>query len=50
MLVKGSDYKRKDVVGRDIVEALGGAVILIDLVPGQSTSAMVERTRTPKKR
>ena len=50
VLVKGSDYKRKDVVGRDIVEALGGAVILIDLVPGQSTSAMVERTRTPKKR
>ena len=49
-LVKGSDYKREDVVGHDIVEALGGAVILIDLVPGQSTSAMVERTRAPKTR
>ena len=49
VLVKGSDYKREDVVGHAIVEALGGEVILIDLVPGQSTSAMVERTRTPKK-
>ncbi len=49
VLVKGSDYKREDVVGHAIVEALGGEVILIDLVPGQSTSAMVERTRAPKK-
>jgi D-beta-D-heptose 7-phosphate kinase/D-beta-D-heptose 1-phosphate adenosyltransferase len=27
------------------VEALGGEVILIDLVPGHSTTAMVERSR-----
>ena len=47
VLVKGSDYKREDVVGHAIVEALGGEVILIDLVPGQSTSAMVERSRAP---
>jgi D-beta-D-heptose 7-phosphate kinase/D-beta-D-heptose 1-phosphate adenosyltransferase len=45
VLVKGSDYKREDVVGHAIVEALGGAVILIDLVPGQSTTSMVERSR-----
>jgi D-beta-D-heptose 7-phosphate kinase / D-beta-D-heptose 1-phosphate adenosyltransferase len=50
VLVKGSDYKREDVVGHDIVEALGGKVELIELVPGQSTTAMVERSRTPKKR
>ncbi len=50
VLVKGSDYKREEVVGHAIVEALGGKVILIDLVPGQSTSAMVERSRAPKKR
>jgi D-beta-D-heptose 7-phosphate kinase/D-beta-D-heptose 1-phosphate adenosyltransferase len=49
VLVKGSDYKREDVVGHDIVEALGGEVILIDIVPGQSTSAMVERSRAPKR-
>ena len=50
VLVKGSDYKREDVVGHAIVEALGGQVILIDIVPGHSTSAMVERSRVPKKR
>ncbi len=50
VLVKGSDYKREDVVGHSIVEALGGEVILIDLVPGQSTTSMVERTRVPKAR
>ena len=50
VLVKGGDYKREEVVGREIVEALGGEVILIDLVPGHSTSAMVERSRAPKAR
>ena len=48
MLVKGGDYTREQVVGRDLVEALGGEVILIDLVPGYSTSAMVETARTRK--
>jgi D-beta-D-heptose 7-phosphate kinase/D-beta-D-heptose 1-phosphate adenosyltransferase len=48
VLVKGSDYKREDVVGHAIVEALGGEVILIDLVPGQSTTAMVARSRSLK--
>jgi D-beta-D-heptose 7-phosphate kinase/D-beta-D-heptose 1-phosphate adenosyltransferase len=38
------------VVGREIVDALGGEVILIDIVPGHSTSAMVERTRNSKRR
>ncbi len=50
VLVKGSDYKREDVVGHAIVEALGGEVILIDLVPGQSTTSMVERSRALKPR
>lgn len=45
VLVKGSDYTREQVVGHDIVEALGGVVVLVDLVPGQSTTSMVERSR-----
>jgi D-beta-D-heptose 7-phosphate kinase/D-beta-D-heptose 1-phosphate adenosyltransferase len=49
VLVKGSDYRREDVVGHAMVEALGGQVILIDIVPGHSTSAMVERSRAPKR-
>ncbi|MGH6726914.1 MAG: D-glycero-beta-D-manno-heptose-7-phosphate kinase [Pseudolabrys sp.] len=48
VLVKGADYKREQVVGREIVEALGGEVILIGIVPGHSTSAMVRRTRGAK--
>ena len=48
ILVKGSDYKREDVVGHDIVEALGGSVVLIDLVPGQSTTSIVQRSRALK--
>src|SRR5690606_6406837 len=50
VLIKGADYTREQVVGREFVEANGGEVILIDLVPGHSTSAMVERTRAPKAR
>ena len=50
ILVKGSDYTREQVVGREIVEALGGEVILIDLVPGHSTTSMVERSRNPEPR
>ena len=50
VLVKGGDYKREEVVGHDIVEALGGSVVLIDLVPGQSTTKMVERSRALKPR
>jgi D-beta-D-heptose 7-phosphate kinase/D-beta-D-heptose 1-phosphate adenosyltransferase len=48
VLVKGADYKDKPVVGREQVEAQGGEVILIDIVPGHSTSAMVARARASK--
>lgn len=50
VLVKGADYSREQVVGREIVEALGGKIVLIDLVPGHSTTSVVERTREPKAR
>lgn len=45
-LVKGADYPTKEaVVGWDVVEAAGGRVVLADLVPGQSTTATVDRLR-----
>ena len=50
VLVKGGDYTREQVVGREIVEALGGEIVLVDLVPGHSTTSMVERSRAPKRR
>jgi D-beta-D-heptose 7-phosphate kinase / D-beta-D-heptose 1-phosphate adenosyltransferase len=48
VLVKGADYTRDEVVGREVVEDAGGDVILVDLVPGHSTTAMVERARPVK--
>ena len=44
VLVKGGDYRREDVIGREVVEADGGEVILIDLVPGHSTTSIVQRS------
>ena len=44
VLIKGGDYTRTEVVGHDVVEALGGEVVLVDLVPGQSTTSMVARS------
>jgi D-beta-D-heptose 7-phosphate kinase / D-beta-D-heptose 1-phosphate adenosyltransferase len=44
VLVKGGDYTRESVVGHDIVEAEGGEVILVNLVPGHSTTSMVARS------
>jgi D-beta-D-heptose 7-phosphate kinase / D-beta-D-heptose 1-phosphate adenosyltransferase len=50
VLVKGGDYTRGEVVGRELVEAQGGEVVLVDLVPGFSTTRIVERSRTRKRR
>jgi len=50
VLVKGGDYRRNQVVGRDVVEAQGGEVIVVDLVPGFSTTRIVERSRARKRR
>ncbi|MCB4824324.1 bifunctional D-glycero-beta-D-manno-heptose-7-phosphate kinase/D-glycero-beta-D-manno-heptose 1-phosphate adenylyltransferase HldE [Roseicella aerolata] len=43
LLVKGADYTIDRVVGADIVQAAGGEVALIDLVPGRSTTGLVTR-------
>ena len=45
VLVKGGDYRRETVVGHELVEADGGEVILIDLVPGFSTTRIVAKSR-----
>jgi D-beta-D-heptose 7-phosphate kinase/D-beta-D-heptose 1-phosphate adenosyltransferase len=47
VLVKGGDYRREEVVGREFVEGEGGEVILIDLVPGFSTTEIVRQSRAP---
>ena len=47
VLVKGADYRRDEVVGREVVEAAGGDIILVDLVPGHSTTNIVRRVVDP---
>lgn len=43
VLVKGSDYEIKDIVGAEIVLAKGGKVITLDYLEGYSTTAIEER-------
>jgi D-beta-D-heptose 7-phosphate kinase/D-beta-D-heptose 1-phosphate adenosyltransferase len=45
VLVKGGDYTREQVVGHEIVEAHGGRVMLVDVLPGFSTTSLVNRAR-----
>jgi D-beta-D-heptose 7-phosphate kinase/D-beta-D-heptose 1-phosphate adenosyltransferase len=47
VLVKGADWAADDIVGRPEVEAAGGRVVRVPLVPGRSTSAIVDRIRRP---
>ncbi|MBM3526511.1 MAG: D-glycero-beta-D-manno-heptose-7-phosphate kinase [Alphaproteobacteria bacterium] len=50
VLVKGGDYRPDQVVGREVVEKQGGEVIVVDLVAGFSTTRIVERSRSRKRR
>ena len=45
VLVKGADYTREQVVGHEVVEAYGGEVRLVDILPGFSTTSLVDRAR-----
>ncbi len=45
VLVKGGDWTPDKIVGRETVEARGGIVKTIPLVPGVSTTALVEKIR-----
>jgi D-beta-D-heptose 7-phosphate kinase/D-beta-D-heptose 1-phosphate adenosyltransferase len=45
VLVKGGDYQPSEVVGRELVEAAGGRVVIVPLTPERSTSSLVARIR-----
>ena len=45
VLVKGGDWPGNQIIGREEVEAAGGKVVLVDVVPGYSTSEILERIR-----
>ena len=46
VLVKGGDYRKEDIVGGAEVEAAGGKVVVAPLVPGRSTTAILQRAHT----
>ena len=45
VLVKGGDYQMSEVVGREVVLARGGRVLILPFRAGYSTSLLVERIR-----
>ena len=42
VLVKGADWGAEEIIGRAEVEAAGGEVISIPVVPGYSTSSLIQ--------
>lgn len=45
VLVKGGDWSVERIVGRDVVEARGGRVLSLPLLPGFSTTALLAHIR-----
>jgi D-beta-D-heptose 7-phosphate kinase/D-beta-D-heptose 1-phosphate adenosyltransferase len=45
VVVKGGDYKREQVVGHEVMDRTGGEVLLVDIVPGFSTTSLVDRAK-----
>jgi len=45
VLVKGGDWPGNQIIGREEVEAAGGRVVSVPVVPGYSTSAILDRIR-----
>ncbi len=43
--VKGGDYRSKPLPERELVESYGGQVLLIDYLPGHSTSELIRRIK-----
>ena len=45
VLVKGADYAVNQIAGAEFVQSYGGRVETIELVPGRSTTALLERIK-----
>ena len=46
VLAKGGDYSPEDVVGVREVRGAGGQVVIAPLIPGRSTSSLIDRINT----
>ena len=42
VLAKGGDWTKEQIVGREVLERLGGKVVIISFVKGASTSTLIE--------
>jgi len=42
LLVKGGDWRREQIVGREVVEGSGGELVVIPFVKGASTSNVID--------
>ena len=43
VLVKGGDYQKDEIVGRDVVEKAGGRVVTIPFISGHSSSSLISK-------
>ena len=43
VLVKGGDYSESEVVGRDVVEGRGGRLMIVEPLPGFSTTELIRK-------
>ena len=43
VLVKGADYRQSEIVGAAEVLSWGGKIVRVELLPGRSTSALLEK-------
>jgi rfaE bifunctional protein nucleotidyltransferase chain/domain len=50
VLIKGADWKGKEIVGEDIVRANGGRIELIPYIRGLSTTYLINRIRQGEKK
>ncbi len=48
ILVKGQDWEKKGVIGREFVESYGGKVILAKLVEGKSSTVIIDKLKLSK--
>ncbi|HRR96110.1 MAG TPA: D-glycero-beta-D-manno-heptose 1-phosphate adenylyltransferase [Candidatus Ratteibacteria bacterium] len=49
ILIKGGDYKKEDVVGKDIVEKYGGKVYIFPLIGNISTTNIIKKIKNGQK-
>ena len=45
ILVKGSDYKKEEIVGADVIKNTGGEIVTIDFLEGYSTTSILDKIR-----